>query len=407
MAKKRNNQPSFSTPVNIATFNPAAAAAAAAPPPQAFLDAVAATAAAPAPSNFTPTDPYQQNILNEIAKNPIEYVRDNPPAYPGLDMGIVTVPEGYSNAGQQFNYSPGKTAADDPPYTPKQPVRPAYDRGPAKGILANLLRQFGLESMLGEIESFIEDFGANDEFSLAERIRGSQGYKDRFKGLVNLRNKGITDIQNEADYLRLETEYRQAFRDAGIQSYLGEAGSVAERDAIADLAGKYSVSVNEVRSRINDAQRVVQRTDPNTIDALRRFYNIAPSDLVAYTLDPTRTSSRINQLANAAIVGGMAADAGLQVGRGAAEQFSSLMGDNDLSADYTLNQLGRAREVRDSTARLASIEESTLSDDETLLAEANLDQEAKRRIRGLQSRERARFGGAGAFRTGSLTTPTT
>ena len=284
---------------------------------------------------------------------------------------------------------------------------PTYNRAPARGLLANLLRQFGLESMLGEIESFIEDFGANDEFSLAERIRGSQGYKDRFKGLVNLRNKGITDIQNEADYLRLETEYRQAFRDAGIQSYLGEAGSVAERDAIADLAGKYSVSVNEVRSRINDAQRVVQRTDPNTIDALRRFYNIAPSDLVAYTLDPTRTSSRINQLANAAIVGGMAADAGLQVGRGAAEQFSSLMGDNDLSADYTLNQLGRAREVRDSTARLASIEESTLSDDETLLAEANLDQEAKRRIRGLQSRERARFGGAGAFRTGSLTTPTT
>lgn len=317
-----------------------------------------------------------------------------------------TVPGGFTGRENLSDSVTRPTGGNPGGGAPAAPV-PTYDRAPARGVLANLLRQFGLDGMLGDIEQFIIDFGANDEFSLAERVRGSQGYKDRFKGLIALRNKGVTDVQNEGDYLRLESEYRRAFRDAGLQSYIGNAGSTTERDAIADLVGKFSVSVNEVKERIADAQRVVADTAPEVRDALQRYYNIAASDLVAYTLDPQRTSTRINQIANAAMFGGLAQRSGLEVGRAAAEQISDLSQGNDLYREAAVNQLSTARTVRDATRRLADIEQTDLADETVVLAQADLDQEGKRKIKGLQSRERARFGGAGAFDRTSLARPQT
>lgn len=272
----------------------------------------------------------------------------------------------------------------------------------AAAFLSDILNQYGLGELSGEVMSLVQQWG-NSPSVIANNLRQTGSYKNRFKGLLALQQKGITDVRNEGDYIKLETEYRQAFREAGLQSYLGGAGSQTERDAIARLVGDYTVSVNEVKNRIADAQRVVNETAPEVRDALQRYYNVSAADLVAYTLDPTRTQDQINRKANAAIFGGLAQARGLDADVNTAESIAALSGANDLSTQNAAIQLGTARQVRDATKRLANLEATDLTDSEILQSEFSIDPEAQRKVKGLQSRERARFGGSSAAGRDTLT----
>lgn len=275
------------------------------------------------------------------------------------------------------------------------------DREAASAWLRNLLAQYGMGELSGSADSLIQQWGSNTSV-IASKLKETQQYRDRFKGLLALQSRGINDVVNEAQYIQLESNYRQVFREANIQSYIGEAGSTAERDAIARLVGDYSVSVDEVRTRVADAQRVVADTAPEVRDALQRFYNVSASDLVAFTLDPSRAKNRINEIANAAVIGGYAQRAGLDADVTAAERIASLSGGNDVQLQALTPQLGVARQVADATQRLANIESTDLTDSEILLSEFDLDQNAEKKIKGLQSRERARFSGRSAVTAGTL-----
>lgn len=272
----------------------------------------------------------------------------------------------------------------------------------ASAFLKDILSQYGMSDLAGEVDSLVQQWG-NSTGVIANNLRQTGSYKNRFKGLLALQQKGITDIRNEAEYINLETQYRQTFREAGLQNYLGSAGTPTERDAIAKLVGDYTVSVNEVKNRISDAQRVVNETAPEVKDALQRYYNVSAADLVAYTLDPTRTQDQINRKANAAIFGGLAQARGLDADVNTAESIAALSGTNDLSTQNAAIQLGAARQVRDATKRLANLEATDLTDSEILQSEFSIDPEAQRKIKGLQSRERARFGGSSAAGRDTLT----
>lgn len=278
-------------------------------------------------------------------------------------------------------------------------------REAASAWLKNLLSMYGMGELTGSVDSLVQQWGPNTDV-IAMKLKDTQQYKDRFKGLIALQQRGVNDVRNEAQYIELESNYRQVFRDANIQSYIGDAGSTAERDAIARLVGDYSVSVDEVRTRVSDAQRVVADTAPEVRDALQRYYNVAASDLVAFTLDPTRAKNRINEIANAAMIGGYAARSGLQADMGTAEQIAGLSGANDVQLQALMPQLGVARQVADATKRLANLESTDLTDSEILRSEFDLDQGAERKIKGLQSRERARFSGRSAVTAGTLSRST-
>jgi len=270
----------------------------------------------------------------------------------------------------------------------------------ARGFLNTLLTQYNMQSLAGQIEGFIQQ-STNNDF-LAEKIRETAEYKTRFKGLVDLRARGVTDVQDEGQYLRLESQYRQVFREAGLVNYLGVSGSQGEYNSIADLVGKFSLSVNEVQDRVQDAQRVVRDTPQEVRDSLQRFYNVDPATLVEYALDPTRTQNKINQLANTAIVGGYASRAGLNLDVAGAESIAGLSGSSDINVERFTVDAAAGRAVRDSTKRLAEIEKSTLSDTESLTASMGVDTEAKKKVTTLQSRERARFGGTSGIGSTTL-----
>ena len=271
----------------------------------------------------------------------------------------------------------------------------------AKAFLRTLLTQYNMGSLAGQIEAMVQD-STNQDY-LAEKIRQTNEYKTRFKGLVALQGRGNTDVRNEAEYLDLETEYRSAFNEAGLRDYLGADGSQSEYDSIAELVGNYSVSVEEVKSRIGDAQRVVADTPQEVRNSLQRFYNIDATSLVEYALDPIRSQNKINTLANAAIVGGFGKIAGLDLDVSAAESISGLANNQDISINALNRDLVRGVEVRDATSRLANIDRMELSDSEALLASMESDAKAQKKVKGLQSRERARFGGSSGFNKESLT----
>jgi hypothetical protein len=272
----------------------------------------------------------------------------------------------------------------------------------AKAFLSGILDQYGLGSLSGQIESLVNQWGNNVNV-IAERLRQTEPYKVRFKGMLSLQQRGIPDIRNEAEYLNLETQYRQVFREAGLRDYLGQAGTQAEYDAIGKLVGDFSLSVNEVRDRITDAQRVVAETPQEVRDSLQRFYNVDPATLTSYVLDPQRTTGEIQRRANAAIVGGYATRAGLDFGAGVAERVGEFLGgERDITGTQIEPQLTQIAGVQRTTGRLAQLEGGTLTAEETALGQLELDEAAQRRVRGLQSRERARFGGTSGVTTGTL-----
>lgn len=275
------------------------------------------------------------------------------------------------------------------------------ERDTAESFLRGILNQYGMGSLASQVERLVGDWGRNLEV-IAEQLRKTPEYRTRFKGLVQLQEKGIADVNNEADYLNLESNYRAVFREAGLRDFLGQSGSQAEYDAIANIVGDYSLSVNEVRARVMDAQRVAAETPQEVRDALQRFYNVGAQDLVAYSLDPQRTMTRINELANAAILGGYAERAGLNIGVGAAERVAGLAGSQDINIERITGDLSQAREVRDATSRLAEIERGILTDEEVVEAGAGTSPGAGQRIRTLQSRERARFGGTAGVASRAL-----
>jgi hypothetical protein len=342
-----------------------------------------------------------------------------------VGAGPSNVPGGTSQPGAPAPAA-APTPAAEPPRGPSGPAAPAgpspddiqamidaalarerearltQDRADASAFLRDILTQYGMGDLAGSVDQLVKDWGTSQNV-IANKLRETESYKSRFKGLLGLQQRGITDVANEAEYINLESQYRQVFRDNGVQNFLGDAGSKAEQDAIAKLVGDYSVSVNEVRDRVVDAQRVVADTPQEVRDSLQRYYNVDPATLTAYVLDPTRTSTRINQLANAAIIGGYGTRAGLQFGTQAAERIGEfLSGGENLRGSQIEPQLTEIADVQRATERLAQIEKSELSAEETALSQLNLDVTARQKVKALQSRERARFGGSSAITQGTL-----
>ena len=272
----------------------------------------------------------------------------------------------------------------------------------AKAILSGTFRQWGgMEGVISDLDALIREWGNNIDVILA-KIPETETYKTRFKGLVDLRKKGITDIQNEGQYLSLEKEYRSVFREAGMRDFLGVDGTQSQFDSIAELVADYSVSVNEVRSRVNDAARVVADTSSETLTSLQEFYGLDVATLTEYVLDPIRTQNKINTLANAALLGGGARRSNLNIDVSTAESLAGLSGDQDANIGSYQDNFSQAAVLRDATERLAAIEESDISDSEIVQSQFGIDATAIKKVKGLQSRERARFAGASGVSSSSL-----
>lgn len=300
--------------------------------------------------------------------------------------------------------APAPQATEDPYITwlrAQQAEQERQQRMAASAWLQNVLATYGMGELASSVDSLVQEWGTNTDV-IALKLKETDSYKTRFKGLLGLQQRGITDVRNEAEYLQLESSYRQAFRENGLAEFLGASGTQAEYDGIADLVNKFSVSVNEVRDRISDAQRAAVDTPQEVKDALQSFYGIDTSQLVQWSLDPVKTMNEINRMVNAGLAGGYAANIGLNIGAGTGESIAELSGTGDLNVGNLNLQLQDAKSINDATQRLAFIDNEDLTTDEVVGSSFGVNADAKKKVGKLQSRERARFSGSSAFGTGSL-----
>lgn len=149
-----------------------------------------------------------------------------------------------------------------------------------------ILREYGLEGLIGVIDNAIQadptQFqGADATTNLWRTVRGTDQYKQRFKGLIDRQAKGFTPI-SESDYIQIEGEFRQVLRANGMPK-----GFYDTQDDFANFIAN-DVRADELNTRIQQGYRAVMDTEPGTKEELKRLYGLQDSDIAAYLIDPNR-----------------------------------------------------------------------------------------------------------------------
>jgi len=158
----------------------------------------------------------------------------------------------------------------------------------ARDDALDILREYGLEGLIGAIDNAIKDdptqfTGADASTNIWRAIRSTDQYKQRFKGLIERQKKGLAPLQGgELAYIQLEGEYRNVLRANGMPK-----GFYDTQDDFANFIAN-DVRADELDARIRQGYRAVTETEPGTREELKRLYGLQDGDIAAYMIDPTR-----------------------------------------------------------------------------------------------------------------------
>lgn len=183
-----------------------------------------------------------------------------------------------------------------------------------------ILREYGLESLMGVVDAAIQDdptqfTGAAANENLWRTVRNTDQYKRRFKGLLDRQSKGFTPL-SERDYITIEGEFRQVLRANGMPR-----GFYDTQDDFANFIGN-GVRADDLQNRIQQGYRAVMETEPGTKEELKRLYGLQDSDIAAYLIDPNRfTQTDAIKKAEAARIANAAREQQQQINAATAEEL--------------------------------------------------------------------------------------
>lgn len=210
-----------------------------------------------------------------------------------------------------------------------------------------------------------------------------QIYKERFSANEVRVKRGLQAL-TPAEYLQEERAYARILREYGMPRGFYDD---PKTDFAAWIAG--DVSPTEVEDRVKVAEEWKNNLDPQSKEALKRFYGIGDESLVAYALDPKRALPIIQRQAEAVKLGAEAMRQNIRVDRGYAEQLTDI----GITQREAREGFGATAQLTPDLQQLAAIEGTGISQREVAESQFGTSAEATRRVRGLASRERARFGG--------------
>ena len=255
------------------------------------------------------------------------------------------------------------------------------------------------------------------EAQVLSSIYNSDAYKQRFKGNEVIR-KRIADGQGRPgdrllspkEYIDAENSYRQVMQDAQMPD-----GFYDSPDDFTNFIGN-SVSVSELKSRVDTAFDALNYADESVTQSLSRYYNMTKGDLVSYLLDPTRampilegrqtagpfglnSRTELQRAYESAKVGGTADRQGLNLERGLSEEIVDLG-----KADQAESALAAGGAANNDLKRLGSLYGEPLDFKDLVKESLNLSGgvESGKKRRKFASKERAAFGGQGAIDKSSL-----
>lgn len=278
---------------------------------------------------------------------------------------------------------------------------PMLGRDPGKGLtgmdrdayvaITNTLRTYGLDSLAQDVLKFIQEGYAADTINVL--LQQTEAYKKRFNANEVRRQKGLP-VLSPGEYLAVEAGYRQVMQAAGLPPSFYDQPDDFERWIGSDVAPA------EVQRRSQTAQQLIENIDPNVRKEMERYYT--RGDLVAYALDPQRTTEVLERQARAAAVGAAAIGQGTGVDRELAERIGSTgIDDQGMRAGF-----GQAVVAGRDGSKLSGIYGGDYGEDdaidEVFFADANATEKRKR----LASQERGSFSGTSGVGEKSLGRPT-
>lgn len=263
------------------------------------------------------------------------------------------------------------------------------DRRSASQIIEDTLRLYGLESLSDFVNDMVFDEDILDQNILVGRIRETEQYRERFSGNVARRRAGLNTL-SEAEYLSQENRYRALFRNSGLPAQM-----FTDKE-ITDQLISNDVSPEEVAGRVQSAYQAVADADPVVLQEMRRLYNIDDGGLAAYFLDPERSRPVLETQARAAQIAGAAAQSGMGIGVGTAEELAR-QGVTQQQAQSGFQAIETGQEIFGLTAQEMQAGEEAFGQEEQISAVFGTSAGAQQRLRQRARRRQAQFEGGGRF----------
>jgi hypothetical protein len=260
------------------------------------------------------------------------------------------------------------------------------------------LKQIFRDNKLGELADLItqiaQDEGIEQNNIIIEKIRGTEVYKNRFKGNADRLAAGKT-VLSEGEYLQNELMYEQT-----MKAY--QAGGLATRENYARLIAN-DVSTNEVSSRFSNAytrvQRAVASNDKPLVDELRKLYpGITDNEIANSLVLGSEGSQYLKDKLDVVDIKAAETEAGIKSTLGAERLAAE--GINRSQARIGLSNVATQKAGIEQASRMFG-ETSTEGLQQELEQENLLGQTSKRAKR-LSSQARAQFSGQSGIRSGSL-----
>jgi len=214
----------------------------------------------------------------------------------------------------------------------------------ARDDALDILREFGLESLIGNIDVAIQDdptqfSGPFARQAIWRTVRDTQQYKTRFRGLELRKQKNLPPTINEDQYLQIEDEFRNALRANGMPR-----GFYDSQDDFANFIGN-DVRADELNTRLQQGYRAVTETEPGTKEELKRLYGLQDGDIAAFLIDPTRfQQTEAVRKAEAARRANAAREQGMQLTAAQAEELVN-RGIGQSTAQQGFAQIGATQEL--------------------------------------------------------------
>jgi len=159
------------------------------------------------------------------------------------------------------------------------------------------------DSVVGLIQADLPE----EEFTF--QLRETPAYKQRFKANATRIANGLTPI-GEAAYLDLEDQFQGVMRKRGLPESYWKRSGLGEQEGFDSLIAG-DVSADELDSRINAAQMVIN-ANPQVMQSFKSYYpEIKNGDILGYVLNPKAGLIDIERKVRGAQIGGAALTAGL------------------------------------------------------------------------------------------------
>ena len=184
-----------------------------------------------------------------------------------VNLGFERVLYGETGLGGTAGAKPGMTpAAVPPPVLPAAIPNPyaeekAAQRRDAYALLQQTFAQYGLDSLVGEIQTYMKQNLGPEEASL--NLTQSEAYQQRFKGNQGRIAKGLS-AYSPKEYLQAEEIYSNLLKANGLDT-------LASRDTVSTLIGA-AVSPEEAQARIAGVFNKIDNADAATKSALKQYF---------------------------------------------------------------------------------------------------------------------------------------